>query len=179
MASMRWGPASRSSHALLDRSILCLLPVSFAIAVAVCALLFPPQATAQPNALAGKIESILETSPAGRGFWGIEVVRLSDGEILYMRNPQHLFQPASNMKMFTTSAALSTLGPDFIFRTTVESSAPPDSQGRVPDLILVGRGDPNLGSRVLPYQYNSPERIPADADFEKLADQIAAIPWGA
>jgi len=174
MASLRGVPGSRASQALLQLSTLRLFRVAPTITVVVCALLFPLRAAAQPDALAGKIESILETSPAGRGFWGIEVVRLSDGEILYMRNPQHLFQPASNMKMFTTSAALSTLGPDFVFRTTVETSAPPDPQGRVPDLILVGRGDPNLGSRVLPYQHNSPERIPADQDFEKLAEQIAA-----
>ncbi|HET9177798.1 MAG TPA: D-alanyl-D-alanine carboxypeptidase/D-alanyl-D-alanine-endopeptidase [Terriglobia bacterium] len=174
MAPLRCVPGGRSSHALLHHSTLRLFRVALAITVVVCALLVPLQAAAQSDTLAGKIESILESSPAGRGFWGIEVVRLSDGEILYMRNPQHLFQPASNMKMFTTSAALSTLGPDFIFRTTVESSAPPDPQGRVPDLILVGRGDPNLGSRVVPYQYNSPERLPADLDFEKLADQIAA-----
>ena len=141
-----------------------------------CALLFPPptQAARRPHSLAQRIDAILRASPARQGFWGIEVVRLSDGEILYSRNPQRLFQPASNMKLFTTSAALTTLGPDFVFRTTVESPALPDSAGRVPDLILVGRGDPNLGSRVVPYQFKSPERIPADQDFEKLADQLVA-----
>jgi len=137
-------------------------------------LLFAPtaQAARHSRALARKIDAILRGSPAGRGFWGIEVVRLPDDEILYSRNTQHLFQPASNMKLFTTSAALSKLGPNFIFRTTVESSAPPDSEGRVPDLVLVGRGDPNLSSRVVPYQYNSKPRLPADLDFEKLADQV-------
>ncbi len=78
------------------------------------------------------------------------------------------------MKLFTAAAALSTLGPNFIYRTTVESSAPPASESRVPDLFLVGRGDPNLGSRMLPYRYNSPARHPADLDFENLADQVAA-----
>jgi D-alanyl-D-alanine carboxypeptidase/D-alanyl-D-alanine-endopeptidase (penicillin-binding protein 4) len=142
----------------------------------VCGLLFPAatQAASRHSSLSRAIEATLHASPAGRGFWGIEVVRLSDGEILYARNTQHLFQPASNMKMFTTSAALSKLGPDFVFRTTVESSAAPDTAGRVPDLVLVGRGDPNLGSRVVPYQYNSPARLPADLDFEKLADQLVA-----
>jgi D-alanyl-D-alanine carboxypeptidase/D-alanyl-D-alanine-endopeptidase (penicillin-binding protein 4) len=142
----------------------------------VSALLVPAaiRAATHSHSLARQIDAILHASPAGRGFWGIEVVRLSDGEILYARNTQHLFQPASNMKMFTTSAALSTLGPKFIFRTTVESSAAPDASGRVPDLVLVGRGDPNLGSRVVPYQYNSEPRLPADLDFEELADQIVA-----
>lgn len=139
-------------------------------------LLFAPaaQAARHSSPLARRINAILRESPAGRGFWGIEVVRLPDDEILYSRNSQHLFQPASNMKLFTTSAALSKLGPNFIFRTTVESSAAPDAEGRVPNLVLVGRGDPNLGSRVVPYQYNSPPRLPADLAFEKLADQLVA-----
>ena len=176
MTPVRSRPAVRLSPALPGIYVRRLLRSPGVFFLVVCALLVSAsvQAENKPGSLAQQIESILRASPAGRGFWGIEVVRLSDGEILYARNPQHLFQPASNMKMFTTSAALNTLGPDFIFRTTVESSSAPDSEGRVPDLVLVGRGDPNLGSRLVPYQYNSPARLPADLDFEGLADQVAA-----
>ncbi|HET7215325.1 MAG TPA: D-alanyl-D-alanine carboxypeptidase/D-alanyl-D-alanine-endopeptidase [Terriglobia bacterium] len=151
-----------------SKAVFCL--------VIVCTLLFPSaaQSARRRTPLSRGIDAILQASPARRGFWGIEVVRLSDGKVLYARNAQHLFLPASNMKMFTTSAALSKLGPDFVFRTTVESSSAPDAAGRVPDLVLVGRGDPNLGSRAVPYQYNSPARVPADLDFEKLADQVAS-----
>jgi D-alanyl-D-alanine carboxypeptidase/D-alanyl-D-alanine-endopeptidase (penicillin-binding protein 4) len=39
---------------------------------------------------------------------------------------------------------------------------------------LVGRGDPNLSGRVLPYQLKNERREPADAAFENLADQVAA-----
>src|SRR5207245_9525174 len=63
-----------------------------------------------------------------------------------------LMQPASNAKLFTTAAALAIAGPDYRFQTTVESSLPVDRDGRVAgDLSLVGRGDPNLSSRVLPF----------------------------
>jgi serine-type D-Ala-D-Ala carboxypeptidase/endopeptidase (penicillin-binding protein 4) len=174
MTPVRPQPVVRPSPALPDNYVLRFFSAAALFFLVVCALLAPlsAQAASKRSYLAQRIESILRASPAGRGFWGIEVVRLSDGEILYARNPQHLFQPASNMKMFTTSAALNTLGPDFIFRTSVESSAAPDPAGRVPDLVLVGRGDPNLGSRVVPYQYNSPARLPADLDFEGLADQV-------
>jgi serine-type D-Ala-D-Ala carboxypeptidase/endopeptidase (penicillin-binding protein 4) len=176
MAHARFLPVSRPSFAMRGNCLRCLPRVLTLSILIACALLFPSltRAATHSNSLARQIDAILHASPAGRGFWGIEVVRLPDGEILYARNPQHLFQPASNMKMFTTSAALSKLGPDFVFRTTVESSASPDTAGRVPDLVLVGRGDPNLGSRVLPYQYNSQPRLPADLDFEELADQIVA-----
>ena len=74
MASLRGVPGSRASHTLLHHSVLRLFRVALAITVVVVCTLFPLQAAAQPDALAGKIESILETSPAGRGFWGIEVV---------------------------------------------------------------------------------------------------------
>lgn len=127
-----------------------------------------------PRALGPHIDFILRQAEAERGFWGIEVVRLSDGKILYKKNEDHLFMPASNMKLFTTAAALEKLGPDYVFRTTVESDTSPDAQGRVHDLILVGRGDANLGSRILPYHLQTERRVFADVVFRELADQVAA-----
>src|SRR5208337_2116259 len=82
-------------------------------------------------ALNARLDEILSSSDASRGFWGIEVGELPSGRILFSRDAQHLFHPASNMKLFTTAAALEKLGPDFVFRTTVESESVPDAQGRV------------------------------------------------
>ena len=120
-----------------------------------------------------RIDAILGKSDARRGFWGIEVVNLASGQLLYERDSSHLFLPASNMKMFTTAAALEKLGPDYVFRTTVESDAAPDAEGRVADLYLVGRGDPNLGPRTFPYTYHGPAQ-PADKFIDDLADQVKA-----
>jgi D-alanyl-D-alanine carboxypeptidase/D-alanyl-D-alanine-endopeptidase (penicillin-binding protein 4) len=135
-----------------------------------------PQALAAPrhSRLGRHIENILRRSEAGRGFWGIVIARLPDGKVLYERNADHLFQPASNMKLFTTAAALAKLGPDYVFRTTVESDALPDARGRVDNLILVGRGDPNISGRVIPYQYDSKPVSPADAVLRDLAEQVMA-----
>ncbi len=127
-----------------------------------------------PRSLARQIEAILRRSGAQRGQWGIEVVRLSDNKLLYTRDAEHLYSPASNMKLFTTAAAVEKLGPDFVFRTTVETAAPPDTDGRVGDLILVGRGDPTLGNRVVSDQPRPSDLPPADAVFQKLAEQVAA-----
>ena len=82
--------------------------------------------------------------------------------------------PASNMKLFTTAAAMEKLGPNFVFRTTVESDVAPDPRGRVNDLSLVGRGDANIGSRVLPYNLKTERNSPADEVLRELADQVAA-----
>jgi D-alanyl-D-alanine carboxypeptidase/D-alanyl-D-alanine-endopeptidase (penicillin-binding protein 4) len=120
------------------------------------------------------IARILARTEMRRGFWGIGVVEGGREKFLYARDSDHLFLPASNMKLFTTAAALEKLGPDFVFRTTVEADQAPDSVGRVADLRLVGRGDPNLGSRVLPYEGNGRRNVPADLVFQQLADQVKA-----
>ena len=119
-----------------------------------------------------QINIILHDADADRGSWGIEVARLPDGKILYKRDANHLFHPASNMKLFTTAAALELVGPDFIFRTTVETGKSPDTAGRVGDLIFVGRGDPNLSNRVLPYHLETEKQGPINAVIEQLADQV-------
>ena len=125
------------------------------------------------SALDKRIDNILDESDARRGSWGIQVIGLANGEVLYERDADHLFIPASNMKMFTTAAVLEKLGPDYVFRTTAESDAAPDAQGRVGDLYLVGRGDPNLGVRTFPYTYHGPQQ-PADKFVQELADQVVA-----
>ena len=137
----------------------------------------PPAATRprahRKSALDRRIDTLLATNDAGRGSWGIEVVDLASGKLLYERDANRLFIPASNMKMFTTAAALEKLGPDYVFRTTVESDAAPDAEGRVGNLYLVGRGDPNLGARTFPYTWHGPQQ-PADTFIQELADQIKA-----
>jgi D-alanyl-D-alanine carboxypeptidase/D-alanyl-D-alanine-endopeptidase (penicillin-binding protein 4) len=133
-----------------------------------------PKTAARPASLSRKIESILRASEARRGHWGIEVVRLRDGKVLYSRQAEQLFLPASNMKLFTTAAAIEKLGPDFRFRTTVEAAVPPDAAGRVTDLFLVGRGDPFMGNRVLPDEPRPANAPPPDAVLQAFADQLVS-----
>jgi serine-type D-Ala-D-Ala carboxypeptidase/endopeptidase (penicillin-binding protein 4) len=135
-----------------------------------------PAAARSPSrsALARRVDAILRRSEAQRGFWGIVAARLPGGQILYQRNAERLFQPASNMKLFTTAAALMRLGPSFVFRTTVESLQAPNAAGQVSDLYLVGRGDPNLSDRVLPYHSASEHSGRADAVLRDLAAQVRA-----
>ena len=132
-----------------------------------------PKHAHRKSALDKRIDKILATSDARRGSWGIQVIELANGKLLYERDADHLFIPASNMKVFTTAAALEKLGPDYVFQTTVESEAAPDAQGRVGNLYLVGRGDPNLGVRTFPYMYHGPQQ-PADKFVQEMADQVKA-----
>src|SRR5690348_10911991 len=102
-----------------------------------------------PRVLTAKVTSILSDPDMARGFWGIEIVSLTTGQVLYSQNAEKLFIPASNTKLFTTAAALALIGPDYKCRTTVETTGTIDADGRLRgDLTLVGRGDPNLSGRV-------------------------------
>ena len=125
----------------------------------------PPARVVNSGPLDKRIAEILEASPARDAFWGIEVRDLKADKILYSLNADHFFVPASNTKLFTTSLALTRLGPDYRFHTRVLQS------GR--DLVLVGAGDPNLSGRTLPYQPNLPEPAPLAA-INQLADEIVA-----
>jgi len=133
-------------------------------------------AVAAPAApLAQEIARLLESTPAVRGaFWGIEVRDVGTGNVVYSRNAERLFVPASNVKLLTTALALERLGSDFRFQTRVLSEAAPDSQGHIQgDVRLVGGGDPNLSGRAVPYRLGSATENPL-APIEALADQAVA-----
>ena len=59
--------------------------------------------------------------------WGMSVIRIKDGRVLYERNGDKLFTPASNMKVYTTAVALDLLGVDFRWRTSVYADTPADA----------------------------------------------------
>ena len=120
-----------------------------------------------------QIETILAQPDLSRGFWGIEIASLKNGKVLYSSNADKLFTPASNTKLFTTAAALALIGPDYNFRTTVESNGTLDKHGRlIGDLVLVGRGDPNLSGRELPYLLRTERNDHPIQVLEQLADEL-------
>ncbi len=131
------------------------------------------QTARSEKTLAAQVEKILAEPDIARGMWGIDVVSLSTGKVLYEQNAEKLFTPASNTKLFTTAAVSALIGPDYKFHTTVESTATLDKYGRLSgDLVLIGRGDPNLSGRVLPYDQRTERKLPPLAALEGLADQV-------
>src|SRR6266480_3827885 len=121
-----------------------------------------------------QIETILSQPDLSRGFWGIEITSVTNGKVLYSLNSDKLFTPASNTKLFTTAAALALIGPDYKFRTTIETNGSLDKYGRLSgDVVLIGRGDPNLSGRELPYNTHTQRDADAVRVLEKLADELA------
>jgi D-alanyl-D-alanine carboxypeptidase/D-alanyl-D-alanine-endopeptidase (penicillin-binding protein 4) len=95
--------------------------------------------------LVAKIDSLLADKNMQTGFQGVLIQSLKDKTILYERNADKLFLPASNNKLFTSAAALSVLGAGFVYTTRVVAAAAPDKKGVIhADLTLVGSGDPLL-----------------------------------
>src|SRR5215510_11242944 len=141
-----------------------------AFSVVLCLFLATQLQAAKRKPLPARIAAILAEPDLARGFWGIEIVSLSTGKVLYVHNGDKLFTPASNTKLFTTAAALALIGPDYKFRTTIESSGSLDKYGRLSgDLVLIGRGDPTLSGRQLPYNM----RTQRDSDPVKVLEQLA------
>ncbi len=137
--------------------------------------LFLLVSTSQAATLAQRVEKVLSHPAARRAFWGVKVVDLDSGETLYQLNADRLFTPASNAKLFSTSLALVRLGPDHRFLTRLAAEAPPDDEGRIAgDLALIGGGDPNLSSRVLPFEKQTQFAGDRLAPIEDLADEVVA-----
>jgi len=122
-----------------------------------------------------RVDALLGPAPAAKGEWGLLVVDGENGETLYEQNADKYFVPASNMKLFSTALALAKLGPDFRFRTTLETRGTISNEGVLNgDVVLVGRGDPNLSNRRFPYQLKEEFDGPPEKVLAGLADALVA-----
>src|ERR1051325_8156407 len=160
----------RPRHSLLKTTLALFL----------CAAVSSSSSNAQKpsgssHTLGQQILALISAKGAQQAHWGVEVISLEDGKELVGWNEDKLFVPSSTAKLFTVATALTRLGPDFRYRTSVETGGRIETHGRLSgDLILVGRGDPNLSGRTLPYSKRT-ERIQSPTkDFEELAEQVAA-----
>ena len=112
-----------------------------------------------PN-LARVLDPMLDSEEFSSARWGIAVVSLKDGGVIYERNGEKLFTPASSMKVYTTAVALDLLGAEYRWRTSVYSETEPDASGTIRgNLILYGRGAPDLVSENKKENLNSLEEL--------------------
>ena len=122
-----------------------------------------------------RVEAALSAAGPDKGSWGILVSDAATGDVLYQRNADHYFVPASDTKLFTTALALASLGPHYRVRTTVVSAVPVDANGVLNgDLILIGRGDANLSNRKFPYLKKVEREGPPEKVLVEFADAVAA-----
>ena len=108
------------------------------------AVLLPGAAAAQPDGdLPAALRAVVDGSPLTAARTGIFVASVETGEAVYARDPDALLNPASNVKLVTTAAALARLGPEFRFSTEFLVEAAPQ-RNELRTLYVRGRGDPSL-----------------------------------
>lgn len=116
----------------------------------------PPRDPTERRAwLAGQLDALFKAPPLGRAKVSAIVVEADSGRTLYAHDDRALLNAASNVKIVTSAAALSLLGPEYRWRTTLAVNGPPSGPplpagGEVSgDLYLRGSGDPTLSTEDL------------------------------
>ncbi len=113
---------------------------------------FATSAALGADTVTERASEVLKTPGYEHAQWGVLVVDAKTGQVVFERNPDELFCPASVTKLFTTAAALADLGADYRFQTPVHYTGTLDKNtGRLDgNLILVASGDLSLGGRTGP-----------------------------
>ncbi|MCZ6675715.1 MAG: D-alanyl-D-alanine carboxypeptidase/D-alanyl-D-alanine-endopeptidase [Candidatus Poribacteria bacterium] len=108
--------------------------------------------------LRSEIETILDDALLASSHVGMKVVSLATGEVLYEKDADKLYHPASTMKLVTAATALVKLKPDYRFQTTLYIDRF-EASGVLGNIYLKGRGDP----------------VFTGADLEKLVDKLVGM----
>jgi D-alanyl-D-alanine carboxypeptidase/D-alanyl-D-alanine-endopeptidase (penicillin-binding protein 4) len=100
--------------------------------------------------LRGQIEAHIAQPKFSGALWGIKIVSLDTGKVVFENHADRLMSPASNSKLYTGALALDRLGGDYKISTPVYASGKIDDAGVLNgDLVVVGHGDPSWNERRL------------------------------
>ncbi len=134
------------------RSCAALVLLSFLAA-------WPPRAHADPG-IEAELRAALAKLPHASATVGACVIDLASDRVLFAQNADAGLMPASTMKLFAMTAALTELGPQFAFDTVLATDGV--------NLIVIGDGDPGFGDEKL--HRSRGETIAAP--FERWADAL-------
>jgi D-alanyl-D-alanine carboxypeptidase/D-alanyl-D-alanine-endopeptidase (penicillin-binding protein 4) len=123
-----------------------------------------PAASAR-GALRYTIDSLTSQPVFRNAQWGVLIVDPRTGDTIYSRNAGKLFMPASNMKIITSAAALTLLGPDYTYKTTFVTDGEVRDSLLDGNLLVIGRGDPTISDNM---------RGVATVVMDTLADSVRA-----
>jgi len=91
---------------------------------------------------------------------GAKFYSLDRQQVIYSRNSDSLFTPASNMKMFTSAMALKKVGPDYRFHTRLYAVGRIEETVLRGDLYIKGFGDPSLVTEQMWILVNELKNLP-------------------
>ena len=101
----------------------------------------PPKSSEAVQRLQAEIEATLNDPLFASSNVGVKVVSVATGEVLYEKDAEKLYHPASTMKLITAATALVKLGPNYRFHTTLYADPVEDRQ-ILGNIYLKGGGDP-------------------------------------
>jgi len=127
-----------------------VLVVSVLVLVIGCRTVSPVAGQQGPRTakqLRNAVDDILEEDQFQNATWAVLIADLQKGDVLYRHNENLSFIPASNTKLYTTSAALDQLGPEFRFETELYIDGAITNGVLDGNVIVRGSGDPVIGGR--------------------------------
>jgi D-alanyl-D-alanine carboxypeptidase len=140
--------------------------------------------------LPADVQAVLDKPLYRGGVWGLLVVDLDTGEVVYELEPERKFLTGSVRKLFSIGLALDKLGVGHKFQTEVFRRGEVHGGVLQGDLILVASGDLAMGGRtnldgslaITDYDHNEANSIGNAeltkpdplAGFDSLAQQVAA-----
>ena len=140
----------------------------------------PPKPSKSVQRLQAEIDATLNDPFIASSNVGVKIVSLETGEVLYEKDAEKLYHPASTMKLITAAAALVKLSPNHRFHTKLYMDHLEDSQISR-NIYLKGRGDPVFDSNDLEKMV---ERL-VEMDIKELQGDIVvdetyfdAVRWG-
>lgn len=104
------------------------------------------QGASPRGSLEQRLTALLDAPPFHRATWGVHAVD-ERGRVLYARNADRWFVPASNTKLVVSAAATVLLPADFRARTSLYVFGTLRDGVLEGDLVLYGRGDPSFSTR--------------------------------
>jgi serine-type D-Ala-D-Ala carboxypeptidase/endopeptidase (penicillin-binding protein 4) len=148
------------------RNARAILVVIAPFALTACVTVMKTARPTSPRTeLRHEIDSLTSQADFRNAQWGVLIVNPRTGDTLYSKNAGKLFMPASNMKIITSAAALTLLGPDYHYRTTFLTDGEVRDSLLDGNLLVIGRGDPTVSDRM---------RGTATTVMDALADSLRA-----
>lgn len=95
-------------------------------------------------AIDSQINEILTSGDISEEDVGIYIKSLSSGKVIYEKNADRFFIPASNQKILTTASALITLGPDFRFETKFFTDGKKEGSVLKGNVYITGNFNPEI-----------------------------------
>jgi PBP4 family serine-type D-alanyl-D-alanine carboxypeptidase len=152
---------------------------SVSLLVYLVATLLVGQPADAADSLAARLERVMSRPEFRHGIFGVSIVSLDSGKVVYEKNADLFFVPGSTTKLVTVASALLLLHPEYRYHTRVYRTGAIGTDGALAgDLVLVVGGDPNLSGRIRPddtLAFENEDHSYGGADSRGIGDPLAVI----